>query len=139
MFGEWCYAVHSIKYKTMPHYFFEFDIWDKEKQYFFDTELRQVMLSDLVKKGVFAQVPVIHTGKLSLSEAHKLIDHAPQYGEDRPEGVYLKIEKEGQTIGRYKLVRADFVQTIIEGEDHWSHKPIEVQGLADGIDIMRFG
>lgn len=135
MFGEWMYAVHTIKYRTLPHYFFEFDIWDRHEKCFYDTELRQMLLGDFVKQGILAQVPVVHIGRLSYEEALKLVNHAPLYGEDKPEGLYLKVEQGGDVIERYKLVRPDFVQTIIEGEDHWSHKAIEVQGLADGVDI----
>ena len=30
LFGEWMYARHSVHYRQLPHYFFEFDIYDKE-------------------------------------------------------------------------------------------------------------
>lgn len=142
MFGEWLNALHSIKYRTLPHYFFEFDVWDKQEKYFFDTEMRQILLEPLVKRNVLQQVPVVAaTRRISYSDALKLVSHAPYFGEDAPEGVYLKIEKEGRTIDRYKLVRPDFVQAIIEGndegEDHWSHKMMVVQGLAEGVDITK--
>ena len=29
LFGEWVYARHSVHYRRLPHYFFEFDIYDK--------------------------------------------------------------------------------------------------------------
>ncbi len=29
LFGEWLYARHSIHYRQLPHFFFEFDIYDK--------------------------------------------------------------------------------------------------------------
>ena len=28
-YGEWLYAKHSVHYRKLPHYFFEFDIYDK--------------------------------------------------------------------------------------------------------------
>jgi len=141
MFGEWLNALHSIEYRTLPHYFFEFDIWDKKEKYFFDTELRSIMLEPLAKRNVLQQVPVVKTGRLSYEEAMKLIQHPPYFGEDAPEGLYLKVEQNGRTVGRYKLVRPDFVQAIIEGndegEDHWSHKSMRIQGLAPGVDITK--
>lgn len=141
LFGEWLNAVHTVQYKTLPHYLFEFDIWDKQERYFFDTELRNMMVGHLVKRNVFQQVPVVHVGRLSYDDALALVDHSPYFGEDKPEGLYLKIEKDGRVIDRYKLVRPDFVQGIIEGndagEDHWSHKAMVVQGLADGVDITK--
>lgn len=141
MFGEWLNALHSIEYRTLPHYFFEFDIWDKKEKYFFDTELRQIMLEPLVKRNVLQQVPIVHAGRISYEEAMKFIQHSPYFGEDAPEGLYLKIEQDGKTVDRYKFVRPDFVQAIIEGndegEDHWSHKMMITQGLAPGVDITK--
>ena len=141
LFGEWAFAVHTVVYRRLPHYFFEFDIWDKEDQCFLDTEIRQTMLVHLVKRNVLQQVPVIHVGKLSYDEAKKLVNHPSCFGEDHPEGLYLKIEKDGKTIDRYKFVRPDFVEGIImeqdEGEDHWSHKPMVPQILSPGVDITK--
>lgn len=34
LFGEWLYARHSIHYRGLPHYFFEFDIYDKQQGVF---------------------------------------------------------------------------------------------------------
>ena len=34
LFGEWMYARHSVHYRQLPHYFFEFDIYDKESEAF---------------------------------------------------------------------------------------------------------
>ena len=136
MYGEWTLAVHTIVYNKLTHFFHEFDIWDKQEKYFFDTELRQVMLAPFVAKKILVQVPVVHIGKLTLEDARKMVDHSPYYGEECPEGLYLKVEKDGRTIGRYKMVRPDFVQGIIEGEDHWSHKPMVLQKLAPGTDIF---
>lgn len=146
MFGEWCYAVHSIKYKSLPHYMHEFDIWDIEAKKFLSTPIRRQMLEKLVKDGILAQVPVIwpekvlgygDSGVLKLDAARKLmLSHGPMYGEDKPEGLYLKVEKKGEVIERYKMVRDEFIQHIIDKDQHWKEKPIEVQGLAEGIDIF---
>ena len=32
LFGEWLYARHSVQYRALPHFFFEFDMYDKERQ-----------------------------------------------------------------------------------------------------------
>ena len=36
LFGEWVYARHSVFYRQLTHYFFEFDIYDKEREQFLD-------------------------------------------------------------------------------------------------------
>ena len=137
MYGEWTYALHTVKYTSLKHYFNEFDIYDMETGEFYDTERRNDLLAPLVSMNIIAQVPVIHVGMLTLEEAHTLaFGHAPIYGEEKPEGAYLKIEKDGIVQGRYKLVREEFIQTIIDENVHWRTKPVEVQGLADGVDIF---
>lgn len=36
LIGEWLYARHSVHYRRLPHCFFEFDIYDKQRQTFLD-------------------------------------------------------------------------------------------------------
>ena len=63
LFGEWLYARHSVHYRCLPHYFFEFDIYDKEKQVFLDLASR---LEKLAGTGIVT-VPVIHRGPATAS------------------------------------------------------------------------
>ena len=58
LFGEWLYARHSVHYRRLPHYFFEFDIYDKEAGAFLGLERRLALLD-----GTGIQtVPVLHRG-----------------------------------------------------------------------------
>ena len=45
LFGEWMYARHTIHYRQLPHYFFEFDIYDKEQQKFLSLARRLELLA----------------------------------------------------------------------------------------------
>ena len=38
MYGEWLYAKHTVFYDKLPHYFMEFDIFDKVEGKFFSTK-----------------------------------------------------------------------------------------------------
>ena len=38
-------------------------------------------------------------------------------------------------LGRYKWVRPDFVQAILDSGSHHSTRPVIPNGLADGADI----
>ena len=60
LFGEWVYARHSIFYRQLTHYFFEFDIYDKEAKAFLDLRQRLKLLDDT---GI-ATVPIVHQGLL---------------------------------------------------------------------------
>jgi hypothetical protein len=69
LFGEWMYARHSVHYRQLTHYFFEFDIYDKEIEAFLDLERRL----DLLAGAGIETVPVLHQGALKRSELETLI------------------------------------------------------------------
>ena len=60
LFGEWVYARHSVHYRRLPHYFFEFDIYDKQGEEFLSLERRLALLEGT---GIHT-VPVLHAGAL---------------------------------------------------------------------------
>jgi ATP-dependent RNA circularization protein (DNA/RNA ligase family) len=112
IFGEWCYARHSIHYDQLPDLFLAFDIFDKRSRRFISSHRRNELL-DLL--GLVA-VPWICSGLFSLGEIPMVITQSFLY--DGPmEGVYLRQEDENWLIQRAKVVRSEFVQNIGE---HWS-------------------
>jgi len=140
LFGEWVYARHSVFYRKLSHYFFEFDIYDKQSKAFLDLKQR---LSILQGTGV-ETVPVVHQGRLAKSQLASLIG-ASQFGsqfdnplthqtDDLMEGLYFRIESEGVVTGRAKFVRPEFVEKIKQST-HWQHQAIVPNELADGVDI----
>ena len=46
MYGEWLYAKHTVFYDKLPHYFMEFDIFDKRQQCFYSTRKRREFLKN---------------------------------------------------------------------------------------------
>ena len=54
---------------------------------------------------------------------------------DLSEGLYIKVEADGRTLGRYKWVRADFVQAILAADKHHSEQPYVPNQLAPGVDL----
>jgi hypothetical protein len=69
LFGEWLYARHTVAYRQLTHYFFEFDIYDKQQQVFLDLGQRRRLLEN---SGI-QTVPVIHSGSLKRSKLESLI------------------------------------------------------------------
>jgi len=160
MFGEWCFAKHTVFYDRLPHYFHEFDIYDRERDVFLSTPCRHKMLTGVP----VVSVPVVHEGPLPKGVSLKtLIKHSlyksPQWqrvledvaaeaGHDidlilketenssLAEGLYLKHEDGDQVIGRYKYVRADFLQAILDSGSHWRDRPIVPNQLAPGVDLF---
>jgi RNA ligase len=140
LYGEWLYAKHSVHYRGLPQYFFEFDIYDKDAGEFLDLEARLRML-----EGTGIQtVPVIHRGKATLGELVDLVGNSafdsafenPISGKTDAlmEGLYLRTEAEGRVTGRAKMVRPEFVERVKQSE-HWQHQAMVQNLLIDGVNI----
>jgi hypothetical protein len=69
LFGEWMYARHSVHYRRLPHYFFEFDICDKRREMYLDLASRLELLEGT---GIMT-VPVIHRGAATVDQLRRLI------------------------------------------------------------------
>ena len=142
LFGEWLYACHTLRYHGLSHYFYEFDIYDKTRHVFLDYQTRM----ELIQPNGIETVPVLHTGPISEEEIPKLIGPSrfqsqfqnPLTGvtDDLMEGIYLRTEADGIVSFRAKYVRPAFVEKINQSE-HWQHRAILPNLLADGVDIWR--
>jgi hypothetical protein len=173
VFGEWCYAKHTVFYDQLPHYFLEFDVLDRDAGRFLSTLARRRLLEGLP----IVPVPVVHkgavpgarakgksaSGKREASGIRALIKpslyKSPRWrdaldaaavgggqdpvrvrretdGSDLAEGLYLKHEDGDHVIGRYKFVRADFLQAIASSGTHWQDRPVVPNGLAPGVDLF---
>lgn len=160
LYGEWMYAKHTVYYDKLPHYFLEFDIFDREMGIFLSTERRHEMLRCLP----VVSVPVLAAGKFKSREdllkllgpsryisdekmAH-LRQTARRLGLDEElqcrqtdasalmEGLYIKIEEDGRVVDRMKYVRASFLQTVESSQSHWLDRPIVPNGLALPVEDL---
>jgi hypothetical protein len=52
------------------------------------------------------------------------------------EGLYVKVEENGTVTGRYKFVRAEFLQTVT-ADGHWQDRPLLPNRLADGAELFQ--
>jgi ATP-dependent RNA circularization protein (DNA/RNA ligase family) len=124
LFGEWCYAVHSVEYDRLPDWFLGFDVYDRAARALWDTARRDTLLAEL---GLHA-VPLLVRGHSSISELPSFLGRS-RLGAGPMEGVVVRRESGGFTTARAKLVRAEFTQAI---EDHWSRAPLCRNALAAG-------
>lgn len=159
LYGEWLYAKHTVFYDALPHYFMEFDVLDRQSGQFLSTDLRRLMFAGMP----LAAVPVLHAGpleslddllaligpsafktsawreRLAAASAAAGLDPARVAAEtdrsDLMEGLYIKVEADGQVLDRYKYVRADFLQAILDSGSHWLDRPILPNQLRDGVDL----
>lgn len=160
LYGEWLYAKHTIYYDRLPHYFLEFDILDTTAGAFLATDERRTML-----KGVpVTSVPVLQTGSVRrMDELTALIGPSlfkgPSWREvlttaieergldrdqvwketdmcDLMEGLYIKVEEQGQVVERYKFIRASFLTAVLDSGSHWLRRPIVPNQLDRDIDLF---
>ena len=121
LFGEWCYARHSVVYDRLPDWFLGFDIYDKSTAHFFSCPLRDKIFQAI---GV-SQVPKLGRGHFTLAELSKLLSQSRL--SDKPaEGLYLRFDQGDWLVQRAKLVRPAFIQSV---EQHWSRSGIKANRL----------
>ena len=150
MYGEWMYAKHTVYYDALTHYFLEFDVFDRERGIFLGTSERRKLLAPLpvVSAPVIAQREFKSLDELKslvgqsafIRSCHieRLRDWCVANGkcgnaDDRcaetdpsttMEGLYVKIEEDGEVVSRMKLVRQSFLQDVATSETHWLNRPI---------------
>lgn len=122
LFGEWCFALHSVPYKRLPDWFLGFDVYDPAVGRFWSSDRRDRLLNDL---GL-APVPRLAQGRLSMEELVAMI--GPSQLSDGPmEGIYLRRDQGAWLEQRAKLVRPEFVEGIGK---HWSEESLGKNALA---------
>lgn len=122
LFGEWCYARHSIPYTRLPDWFLAFDVYDRASQQFWDTRRRD----ELVDKLGLCTVPLVTSGEFDMPQLSSMAWLASRLVDEPMEGIYIRREYNGSTIQRAKLVRPTFTQAI---DEHWSRRSIEQNTL----------
>lgn len=125
LFGEWCFAVHSVAYDRLPDWFVGFDVYDREVGAFWDVGRRNELLSSV---GLHA-VPRLAEGHFTVAELEKLLTNGSRVGGEAMEGIVVRRESGGFTTARAKLVRAAFAQAI---DEHWSRGQLRRNALAPG-------
>lgn len=160
LYGEAMHAKHSVWYDRLPHLLLEFDLLDRRSGQFLSTRRRQEMLAGLP----IVSVPVLYAGPMptepkqlwklvyrSLAKSRQWRVNFEQQvqreglpleltwrqtnASDASEGLYIKVENEDFVEQRYKLVRPDFLQTILDSGSHHLARPLLPNRLADGVDL----
>ncbi len=117
-FGEWCAARHTIAYDKLPDWWLLFDIYDRGEGKFWSVTRRNEWA---IAHG-FKAVPTVFCGQTSVGELADLAERTVSaYSDLVAEGLVVRKDDDQWSIGRAKIVRADFSQSIVE---HWSRRPI---------------
>lgn len=143
LFGEWMLHKHTIFYDRLSTLFFESDVYDRKNEYWLSTFARDELMS---KHEYIRHVPVLAAFRPSKLEQLTSLVKRSMYQSDRwrevlwkksekenfnlkevlgqcdqsdlAEGLYIKHEDQDQVLGRYKYVRPEFVERIINSGSH---------------------
>lgn len=123
LFGEWCYATHTIAYDRLPDWFLAFDVFDAARERFWSRACRE----KLVSAAGLAAVPLLGVGRYGKAELVAMLNAASAYADHPLEGIYLRIDQDDWLARRAKVVRGSFTQSISE---HWSRQQMKRNELA---------
>jgi atypical dual specificity phosphatase len=115
LYGEWCYAKHSIPYASLSDWFTAFDMFDRLENKFWS---RSRLEAHLDGTGI-TLIPLIIKGTFNNIEALKqLVQTKSVYYDGPVEGIVVRVnDNEDQYVERRgKIVRSDF----LSGDTHWS-------------------
>jgi hypothetical protein len=118
LFGEWCFAVHSVKYDQLPDWYLGFDIYDLHYRNFWSTRRR----NELLLSASIWPVPRLFVGKVTLSDLQSMLRSERSRVADGPiEGLYVRRDSADWLQARAKLVRPEFLLAI---DEHWSSRSV---------------
>jgi hypothetical protein len=116
LFGEWCYARHTVTYDALPDWFLAFDVYDKAHERFWSRDRRAELTDRLGLSGV----PLLAAGEFDRGGLERLLGPS-RLGSSPMEGLYLRWDEGPWLEARAKLVRASWLP---HDEKHWSRRPI---------------
>lgn len=151
VYGEWMATTHSVFYDRLPGYFFEFDILRLSDGRFLDMPGRRALCAGLpiASVPVLARTPApLSIKEIAALAGRSAFRTRPEDGDwrdglrracalvgddyearilkmdasDCAEGIYLKVERGGEAVGRYKWVRPGFTQTVLAADEHWQSR-----------------
>lgn len=122
LFGEWCYARHTVAYDALPDWFLAFDVYDRGVGQFFSRGRRDALVEPLD----LATVPLLAEGAFDEKALVRFLARS-RLGTSLVEGIYLRWDEGDWLVARAKLVRPGWVPV---GDEHWSRHPLETNRLA---------
>jgi hypothetical protein len=128
VFGEWCYATHSVHYNDLPDWFLLFDVYDTVAEKFWNGARR----NELAAAAGLAVVPQIAQGRFTLDQVRLMLDGKSAFSNEPIEGIYFRREHGNWLTARAKLVGPGFTQAIAE---HWSKKQLLRNRLHESIPL----
>lgn len=121
IYGELCYAVHTIYYDSLPDYVIVIDVTKEGKW------LNRKDKEAFCDKYGFAVVPLITQGYFNLDELWTFVPKESSFG-DTSEGIVVKKFHKKRGYMRGKIVKPEFIKHM-EESDHWMRSKLKINKL----------
>ncbi len=93
LFGEWCYARHTVPYDALPDWFLGFDIFESSSRRFWSVDRRNAWLHE---RGLVS-VPEVKRGKVQLNQVSSLLHYFSRW--PCSDGRYLSAPRQRRMVG----------------------------------------
>ena len=123
LFGEWCYARHTVEYDALPDWLLAFDVYDRGHGRFWSRERRDTLFG----RARLTPVPVLATGLFDRARIEQLMGQS-RVGSTKMEGIYLRWDDGDWLVHRAKVVRRGWV---LADEPHWSRRTVQPNRLQE--------
>lgn len=120
IYGEWCFAKHSIEYDKLPDYFIAYDIYSAEDEKFFAPNIVESLLSN-------TNIKFIKPYQVTFNSIQEIINYSEKKSDYRDgirEGIVIKLSDERYVTKSFKVVnkhfkrREDFNEELIKNKLH---------------------
>ena len=122
LFGEWCYAEHSVAYDELPDWLLVFDVYDRAEGRFWSRKRREALVGRL---GL-CSVPLLDGGVFSTASLRQKLGRS-RVGNVPAEGIYLRWDDGDWLLARAKVVRPGWVMA---SDEHWTARSLKTNRLA---------
>jgi hypothetical protein len=112
LFGEFLFAQHCVAYTRLPDLLLVFDVFDKQQQVFLSRDRVTALLGECVR-----QVPLLlrQSATVTREQLAQLVGEPSAFSDELREGVYVRIERAGAVVERFKFRRPTFVPGVQGG------------------------
>jgi hypothetical protein len=128
LFGEWCYAEHSVPYDALPDWLLVFDVYDRHAGRFWSRRRRDA----LADEAGLSVVPLLAEGVFNTASLRKQLGRS-RFGSAPAEGIYVRWDAGDFLLARAKVVRPGWVMA---SDEHWSSRPLKTNRLAASAEAQ---
>ena len=129
LYGEWCWALHTVAYAALPDWFLAYDVFDREAKRFFARRRRD----DLARALGVHVAPLIAEGLFTEKQLAGFIGPS-HLGAPLAEGIYLRWDEGDWLVARAKVVRRGWLSTA---DEHWTKRRVVPNRIAADVTVDR--